>query len=87
MERRLALKLFDFYKLEKELDRNLYDEDLHLHGVERRSKVKILLESLLNDNSIDVENIRGANTYKITNKGLSNLESYLDIKRELSLLK
>ncbi len=85
MNRSLALKLMDFYKLEKKLNRNLYDEDLHLNGVERRSKVKSLLESLLEDNSIDIENIRGANTYKITRKGLSNLESYLDIKRELNL--
>lgn len=85
MDRSLALKLMDFYKLEKKLNRNLYDEDLHLNGVERRSKVKNLLESLLEDNSIDIENIRGANTYKITRKGLSNLESYLDIKRELNL--
>lgn len=83
MEREVANKLFKLYKLEKECDRGIYPEELHTHGICTRSQVKPLIEKLVNASCLIEENVRGANAYRISKRGIINLESYLDLKREM----
>ena len=83
MERDLALKLFAIYKLQNEYKRNIYPDELRTHGICTRSQIKPLIDDLKVHHDIEEENIQGANTYRVTNIGISHLQSYLDIKREL----
>lgn len=83
MDRILATKLFEIYKLEKTLGREVYEKELITHGICSKHEAKRVIAVLVKNLSISEENLRGSNVYKITNFGINNLNSYLDIRREL----
>jgi hypothetical protein len=83
MDRQLALKLFEIQKLENELKRGIYPDELVSKQIASRHEVGPLIEALASTFSIDVENVQGANAYHVTNIGYRHLMSYLDFKREL----
>lgn len=86
MERTTALQLFEIYKLQKNYGRNIYPEELRGHNICSGSRAKSLIEELKDVFAIEEENVQGANTYRVTNIGIAQLESYLDLKRQLPAL-
>ena len=83
MDRVLALQLYEIYKLQKKLNRPVYQGDLWSHGICSLGKCTQLVDNLLKDKSIEEFNYRGSNVYRVTNVGMAHMQSYLDIKREI----
>ena len=83
MDRELALKLYEVYKLEKKLKRPLYQGDFWSHNICSLGKCTTLINNLLRDKSIEEFNMRGSNVYRVTNVGMVHMQSYLDLKREI----
>lgn len=83
MKRETALKLFEIYKLQCEYGRNVYPEELRGHGICSERELKDLFAELQEVFAIEEHNVMGANTYRVTNIGVAQLESYLDIRREM----
>lgn len=83
MDRILATKLFEIYKLEKAKGRAIYEKELVSQGIFGKHEAKNTIEELMKTYSLNEENIMGANVYSVSNIGFAHMESYLDIKREL----
>ena len=83
MERAVAEKLFEIYKLEKEMNRGIYPEELWTRGICTKHQIQPLFDALMSVDALVEESYRGANIYRISNIGYAQMESYLDIKREL----
>ena len=82
MDRNLALTLFEIYKLEHTVGREIYEKEIITHGICSKHKAKEVIEELLENFSIEERNLRGSNVYNVTNIGRAHLDSYLDIRRE-----
>lgn len=83
MSRENALLLAKIWKIEKEYKRPIYPQELWKKGVCSSKQCNNIIAELTNKGMLIEQNERGANTYRISNLGFSQMETYLDIKREM----
>ncbi len=83
MSRENALLLSQIWKMQKEYGRDIYPQELWKRGICSSSKYESLVEDLVNKGMLIEQNERGANVYHISNLGFAQMETYLDIRREM----
>ncbi len=83
MDRKIALTLFDIYKVEKELGRAVYPDDLVSRQVLSKNAAQHMVDQFYFKNWLIQETKKGANVYRLSRAGIDGMCSYRDIKLQI----
>lgn len=82
MKKSDANVLFEIYKLQNELNRNIYPEDLINRQVLSKQGGQGKVRELLESDFLEANNNQGANIYHVSVKGIDSMCAYRDIRIE-----
>ncbi len=82
MKKTDANTLFEIYKLQNELERNVYPEDLINRQILSKRSGQRRVRELLEAGFLQEINEQGANVYNLSLKGIDGMCAYRDIRIE-----